>query len=147
MARTAFAYLRLFLYLSMAPDRMQLAHTKIFFGVPSMTTRTRWRFGSHLLFVTLCAWLTLCPTCGCFPHIAHFLDIVSSMLLQCLQSNVARAGGRRNRFSGGSGRFPQVPCPSGICAAGSLPLRAFQSAGGAPGGRGLPAGGVAGWVA
>ncbi len=54
---------------------MQLVQTDSFFGVPSITTFTRCRLGSHLRFVTLCAWLTLLPTRGCFPHISHLRDM------------------------------------------------------------------------
>lgn len=46
----------------------------LFVVLPTFT-RTRCRFGNHLLGLTLCAWLILLPKPGDFPHMSHLLAI------------------------------------------------------------------------
>lgn len=87
-----------FLYLSIAPERMQLVQTVSFLGVPLITTFTRCRLGSHLRFVTLCAWLTLLPTRGCFPQISHLRDIFFLHPDINRTMNLAQAGRSRKHF-------------------------------------------------
>lgn len=50
----------------------------IFFDVPSILDFIVRRFGIKSLFVVLCAWETVLPVVGCFPHTSHVLDIKSS---------------------------------------------------------------------
>ena len=53
------------------------------------------------LRVRLCAWLTLCPTLGFFPHTSHILDIVGSLEpLNITQRDCAASG---KRFAGAVG--------------------------------------------
>ena len=44
-------------------------------GVPSIMTRTRWRFGSKRRFVATIEWLRLFPKDGFFPQTAQILDM------------------------------------------------------------------------
>jgi len=53
------------------PVRKQRVQTYARFGVPSMSTRTRWRFGSKRRFVATIEWLRLWPNDGFFPQIAQ----------------------------------------------------------------------------
>jgi hypothetical protein len=46
-------------------------HTYARFAVPSIRTRTRWRFGSKRRFVATIEWLRLWPNDGFFPQIAQ----------------------------------------------------------------------------
>lgn len=60
--------------------RSVLAATRILRVVPSSSvTRTERRFGIKRRFVRLLAWLTLLPTIGPLPVIAHTFDIVKSL--------------------------------------------------------------------
>jgi len=56
---------------STAPDFRHLVQTYIFFTLPLTLTFTCWRFGFHLLAVTLCAWLILLPKTGPLPQTSH----------------------------------------------------------------------------
>jgi hypothetical protein len=59
-----------------APERMQRVHTLVLFLLPPVVTmRTIFKFGSQRLLVLLCAWETLFPTIGPFPHISHTFAI------------------------------------------------------------------------
>lgn len=54
-----------------SPVRKQRVQTRMRFVDPSMTARTRWRFGLNDRFVLLLAWLTLWPVRGFFAQISH----------------------------------------------------------------------------
>jgi hypothetical protein len=51
--------------------RRQRVQTYARWGVPSMSTRTRWTFGSKRRFVATIEWLRLWPNDGFFPQIAQ----------------------------------------------------------------------------
>jgi hypothetical protein len=59
--------------LATLPERRQRVQTYARCGVPSMSTRTRWRFGSNRRFVATIEWLRLWPNDGFFPHITQIL--------------------------------------------------------------------------
>lgn len=64
----------------------------IFLVVPSSSvTRTVLKFGRNLLLVLLFAWLTLLPTIGPLPVIAHFLAISISLEIFCREFYTKKA--------------------------------------------------------
>ena len=46
-------------------------------GLPSSSTRTRWRFGLKRRFVATIEWLRLLPNAGFFPQMAQIFDTVT----------------------------------------------------------------------
>jgi len=54
-----------------SPERRHRVQTRILRVVPFWMAWTRCRFGYQRRLVLLLAWLTLCPTWGPFPQIAH----------------------------------------------------------------------------
>jgi hypothetical protein len=55
---------------------MQRVHTFVLFVLPpEVAMRTIFKFGNQRLLVLLCAWETLFPTIGPFPHISHTFAI------------------------------------------------------------------------
>jgi hypothetical protein len=55
---------------------MQRVHTFVLFLLPpEVAMRTIFKFGNQRLLVLLCAWETLFPTIGPFPHISHTFAI------------------------------------------------------------------------
>src|SRR5947209_5063039 len=62
------------------PLRRQRVHTRIWRTPPSTLARTRWRLGSQVREVTLCAWLTLRPKVVPLPQISHCLAMFVSLL-------------------------------------------------------------------
>lgn len=67
------------------PALIQLVHTLIFRTHPFfMTARTLWRLGLNRLLFKLWAWLTLFPTTGFFPQIAHSFDICPLLIERSL---------------------------------------------------------------
>jgi len=74
--QTSFCYTDLATGLVTAPERIQRVHTLICLAFPpDVATLIFWRFGSQRRLFLLCAWLTLLPVIGPFPHIAHTLAI------------------------------------------------------------------------
>ena len=58
-------------------DRMQRVQTRRRRIPPFTRARTRWRFGSKRLGVTLCAWLMFRPTTGPLPQISQRFAMIT----------------------------------------------------------------------
>src|SRR5579864_8425295 len=57
------------------PERMQEVHTRTCWRTPSITARTRCRFGFQRRRRVLFAWLITFPKLGPLPQILHFIAI------------------------------------------------------------------------
>jgi hypothetical protein len=67
-------------------------------GLPPITTRTRWRFGSKRRFVATIEWLRLLPNPGFLLQIAQTLDTVARI---AEDYGASARGPRRVRFGHG----------------------------------------------
>jgi len=57
-------------------ERKHRVQTFILFGVPLITTLTRWVFGFHWRLVLICEWLYFLPKLMPFPQTSHLAMII-----------------------------------------------------------------------
>jgi hypothetical protein len=93
----------------MCPDLMQRVQARILRTDPSVWVwRTDWRLGNQTRLVLLLAWLTLFPTWGVLPQIAHFLLMSVYFLSEIIYSFRSRiASGARANYNLAASRQPK----------------------------------------